>query len=108
MKTRMVEEREGEHLGPVDWDMSKWPFQPDEVQLVRLRTLIEAKEAYEVTDDGGWPRCGWARVYEVGMYDGWPYWRPGPAVLTGGIFGLVWVWADRITDIRPARSGGGA
>lgn len=43
-----------------------------------------------VTTDGGWPRCGWGDVLDVGMYDGWPYWKPVPSVYSRGPLGGEW------------------
>lgn len=40
-------------------------------------------------------RDHWRDVYEVGMYDGWPYWAPMPAVRRSGPLGPeISFWYD--------------
>lgn len=99
MKTRMVEEREGEDMGPVDW--SHEMLQRARVSLDKLKALEANPEGFLVTDDGGSPRFGWKRALALRMYDGWPYWEPGPAVLAHGPLGVTWIWVSSITDIEP-------
>lgn len=98
MKTYTETRREGEYLGPIDWaGRDAWCVQLDDQQVGWLRAIEEKPEEYEVTTDGGWPRVGWRRVIRVGMYDGWPYWKPGPALLVSGMFGSEWYWAGSLT-----------
>ncbi len=91
MKTRTVSIREGEWLGPIDWD-AEWPFEVDEKTRKALREIEANPEDFEITTDGGWPRIGWGQVFHVGMWDGWPYWRPGPAITMRGVLGTEIVW----------------
>lgn len=82
MKTRMVEERIGEWLGPVDWS---YPFtigayvNNSERQQRAIAVLKEL-----TADPKGWvyQPSGFTcfEVLNVGMYDGWPYWKPTPAI----------------------------
>jgi hypothetical protein len=110
MKTRTVTERIGELLGPVDWS---YDFRQhfggtsdariDELcaeAVATLRLLADHPDDYEVTTDGGWPSCGWGRIVAVGMYDGWPYWRPVPSVCISGTFGGEWSAFSNITSIK--------
>lgn len=109
MKTRQVTEYIGEDVGPVDWNYDffshfsgfcgsdKESYCAKHVE--RLRLLCNGEE-WEATTYGGWPRCGWGRVLKVCMYDGWPYWRPVPSVLTHGTLGGEWHPFCAITNIR--------
>lgn len=113
MKYRTVEERVGELLGPVDWsydflshfgtrcggDEQRKAFCDEAIKNLRL--LSKNPDQYEATTDGGWPRCGWGKVVEVGMYDGWPYWRPVPSVAIESTFGIAWHSFSAISSIRP-------
>ncbi len=96
----------GEYLGPVDWDnldKCRMPALTEE-QRGWLRDLEANTDAYQATTDGGWPRFCWHPVLNVGMYDGWPYWSPGPAVQTLGPLGPEWHWAYSLTGcVRKAR-----
>lgn len=90
MKTKTVTVREGEKLGPVDWEYNfeehSWDnggsINPRVIsRKVELLKKIESNpEKYEVTSDGGVPKYGWGRVTWVGMWDGWPSWKPTPYV----------------------------
>ena len=115
MKTRMVEERIGEYLGPVDWSYNFASHfdrccisNPAEKQkhidraVAWLRILAADKDKYLATTYGGWPRCGWGRVLEVGMYDGWPYWRAVPSVCLSTWLGCEWHDFSFITNLADA------
>lgn len=88
----------GENVGPIDWgyDFASWGWNrggscnpeliPDAVAALRK---VEAAHARG-------ERC---RVYlygneheviDVGMYDGWPYWKPTPSVLVKVTLGVEW------------------
>ena len=99
----------GEHLGRVDWsfdfDLGD-PLEPWRADaLARLRTLVGADEfgeldRWEATCDSGWPKVGWGRVLVVGMYDGWPYWRPVPSLLVASPLGCAWHSWSMVSGIR--------
>lgn len=76
MKTRMVEERIGENMGPIDW-----------THPMALNKPLIWREAEK--NPAGFLLNG-RRIVEIGMYDGWPYWRPTPAILRAGPLGLEW------------------
>jgi hypothetical protein len=70
MKTRTVVVREGENVGPVDWDH---PLAKDMPAIWR-----EAEQSpKDFTFDYG---HGGREILTICMYDGWPYWKPMPAV----------------------------
>lgn len=117
MRAETVTRYVGEKVGPLDWAYDfhqhcwgegRGGYNPDIMDgaIARLRTLAANPDKYEATTDGGWPRCGWGKVLDVGMYDGWPYWKPTPSVLIGGAFGAEWCSFVRVIDIRPARGEG--
>lgn len=113
MKYRTVTERIGERVGSVDWSYDFLKHfegyngcRPEDraaacdLAVSTLRTL-EAHHA-----EGDWwvtmPHSGAEfRVVAVGMYDGWPYWRPTPAVQYIGPLGFgEWLFFH---DLRSAR-----
>ena len=114
MKYHTVTVREGEKVGPIDWAYNfgghawgpgRGGANPELVaaNTELLRTLEESLasgERWEATTDGGWPRVGWKRVLDVGMYDGWPYWRPVPSVRIAGTLGPEWHSFTSITEAR--------
>lgn len=87
MKTRWVEERIGEWLGPVDWsydfDQHSWDRGTGTVNPKCINEGREVLRRMEA-EPGGWRYCpsGWSTfdVVHVGMYDGWPFWKPTPAI----------------------------
>lgn len=116
MRTRTVVEKIGEYLGPVDWsynfdqhfetcggmrDKAAYIAQ----KLDWLRKLADDPTKYEATTDGGSPKFGWHDVVAVGMYDGWPYWRPVPSVCLYGTLGTEWHSFDSITGIAERKGG---
>lgn len=116
MKTRQVTERIGEYLGPVDWGYDFLSHYgccfPENRRAIncekakdRLRLLAENPDRYMATSDGGWPRVGWGDVLQVGMYDGWPYWRPVPSVCISGTLGAEWHSFNSVTDIMEKEGG---
>ena len=92
MKYVTVTHREGEELGPVDWDhpMAGEVSERDPQLAELLRAAESDPAAFEATTYGGWPRIGWGKVVRVVMYDGWPYWSPTPTVVS-----LCWSGAHR-------------
>ncbi len=113
MKTVTVTKRIGEYFGPIDWaydfrqhfnnycgsDAQRDKYCADAVD--KLRRLTSGGE-WMATTDGGWPRFGWGKVLEVGMYDGWPWWRPVPSVCIDGPLGGEWHGFYSVTGIEPA------
>lgn len=111
----------GERMGDIDWsyDFRKHfdcycttDEQRDkrcEEAKAMLRELEEAHRegrAFQATTYGGWPRCGWGPVTDVGMYDGWPYWKPVPSVRIGS----EWTCFSSITSyesVTPNDTGNG-
>ena len=102
MRTYTTTVREGEKVGEVDWSYDfRQHFNNhctsdagrDEIcakSVQRLREIADAHSAGKVvraTTYGGWPRCGYGEVLDVGMYDGWPYWKPVPSVFTSSALG---------------------
>lgn len=47
--------------------------------------MLATKEGDELTRSGQFT----VKVFSVGMYDGWPYWKPVPAVGYVGPLGIV-------------------
>jgi hypothetical protein len=55
-----------------------------------LKEIEADPQKYMATTDGGWPKIGWKRVIQVGMYDGWPFWKPIPSFQLAGPLGAEW------------------
>lgn len=95
MKTRMVEERIGEYLGPVDWsyDFTQHDWggghggvNPDcSVRGVDFLRQLEQPARWRVMI-----HQSWHDVLQVGMYDGWPFWKPTPSVQVHTWLGPEW------------------
>lgn len=94
MKTRMVQERIGELLGPVDWSFNfdkhceAYNEELKAQAIACLRKICDEPDAqWEVRS----PYTGnWSDLLAVGMYDGWPYWRPVPSVNVATWMGGEW------------------
>lgn len=109
--------RIGEYLGPLDesfdFDTSSSTLSPNpswraklETRIRRLASVPESELGdWYATTDGGWPRFGWHRVLTVGMYDGWPHWKPWPSVCSMGPLGPEWHSYGSITNIRNHKTG---
>lgn len=82
MRTRMVEERIGENMGPVDWSH---PIAENKPPIWR-----EAEAEPEKFVFGDHDRV----IYAIAMYDGWPYWTPRPAIHHAGPIGPEWSFFD--------------
>jgi hypothetical protein len=115
VKTRTVIERIGERMGDIDYAFdfrSRYENcctsseRRDEMcaqDISRLRELehrIKAGESLDIRD-GEW----WYHVIDVGMYDGWPYWKPTPAVFVVEpvMGGGTWKFWYNIDEIRTAK-----
>lgn len=82
MRTRTVVEHVGEDMGPVDWDHPMAKALPESFRA----KLMEAEN-----NPGGFTYDAFP-VVSVCMYDGWPYWRPTPAISYVGPLKIV-EWA---------------
>lgn len=114
MRTFTEIRREGELLGPVDWSYNFLQHfggyccddagrqKVCDEKVAALRKLCDGGN-WMATTDGGWPRMCWGKVLAVGMYDGWPYWRPVPSVMIASIYGGGWHTFDQITGVMPER-----
>jgi hypothetical protein len=70
VKTHTVTVREGENVGPVDWS------HPLAADMPELWHEAERSPNEFLFDYGH----GGREIIAVCMYDGWPYWKPMPAV----------------------------
>lgn len=96
MYTRQVTERVGEYLGPIDWAYDFWAHSwdcggccnprcvEDGVRNL-IRLLREPDRRWDFCSDGVSQE-----ITLVGMYDGWPYWKPTPSVCVRSTFGAEW------------------
>lgn len=83
MRTETVTCRIGEDVGPVDWSHPYAENMPD-----HWREAEKNPEDFELLLNGMFtPRS----VSKICMYDGWPYWRPTPAILRESPLG-GWEW----------------
>lgn len=96
MRTRTITVREGEYLGPVDWSYDFWSHDWDNggcVNPVCVEDGIRALVRLVKQPETKFNRCNDGISQEilcVGMYDGWPYWRPVPSVCVMTPFGAEW------------------
>lgn len=93
MRLRQVTVREGEWLGPVDWayDFKQHDWR-DGRGGINPECSAEATEYLRalcaIVDAGGTAEVllshddRFVEVLRVGMWDGWPYWKPTPTVET--------------------------
>ena len=109
MKTRQVTERIGENMGPIDtefdWRSIGWDqegsFNPALTQgcwdaLLALNEAIHSGRKMQVLLYGNWHD-----VLDIGMYDGWPHWKPYPSVcIATTAFGAEWHGFEDITATR--------
>lgn len=81
MKTRMIEQREGENCGPIDWEH---PLAKAKPAIWREAEKDPDKFVYHDK-----------MLLAVAMYDGWPYWTPRPAIQYIGPLGTAeWTYFD--------------
>lgn len=95
MRTRMVQERIGENMGPIDWDH---PIAKDKPDTWRLAEQSPIDFLYNGR-----------QIIEIGMYDGWPYWTPTPAIhfvgpLNSGEWHFFNSYGTRPDSIQPRRA----
>lgn len=121
MRTYTETVREGTKVAEVDWSYDfRQHFNNyctsddgrDEICAKSVQRFREIAEAFaagktvRATTYGGWPRCGYGEVLDVGMYDGWPYWKPVPSVFTrSALGGGEWHCFAMLTDYEPANAG---
>lgn len=110
MQYRTVVVREGERLGDIDWSYDfashGWTASrgghnpeliPREVELLReVERAFKAGERVLVRLEGE----TYEPVCDVGMYDGWPFWKPTPSVKSSTWLGASW---HPFTSIRGVR-----
>lgn len=77
MKTHTVTVHEGENVGPVDWE------HPHAKDMPPIWREAEQNPKGFVFDYGH----GGREILSICMYDGWPYWKPMPAVCYVGPLG---------------------
>jgi hypothetical protein len=89
MKTwqETITHREGEWLGPIDYsyDWNQYNTFPNNPEY-RLKKIEKLKEIEKLFQAGEKIRIYYdpilaGELLEIGMYDGWPFWKPTPAVL---------------------------
>ncbi len=108
MKTRTVVERVGELLGPVDWSYDFRSHFNNHCCSDELRDAECAKSVEmlrQLASGGAWDvwiahSSYFVPMLEVGMYDGWPYWKPVPSVATSTWLGGEWHSFSCVQAIR--------
>lgn len=101
--------RHGELLGPVDWSYNfRQHFDrmgsPENTKNEYCERAVELLR--RISEPGEWRvylshSSVWKDVYQVGMYDGWPYWKPTPALMTSGTLGPEWHFFCDLQDVAP-------
>ena len=87
MKTRQVTERIGENLGPIDWTFDFKSFDAttqdhrieSAAELRKMEVAFNEKESGDVIMAHMSVTQTSSEVLAIGMYDGWPFWRPIPS-----------------------------
>ena len=85
MYTRTVTERVGSACGPIDWS------HPTAKDMPEIWKEAEKEPDKYLLENGGWLH---RRIYQICMYDGWPYWKPTPAICFEGPLGPEWAFFD--------------
>ena len=80
MRYETVEVRIGEAVGPIDWEHDTAKTKPP---LWREAERNPASFLYNGRS-----------IVQICMYDGWPYWRPRPAIQYMGPIGVAWTFFD--------------
>lgn len=100
MKTYMVQQQEGERMGDLDYSYNflqhyanygsteEWKKERCEKTVEMLKEVEKLlKEGKKImVDMSGYRK----ELFDVGMYDGWPYWKPTPALLVKGNWSAEW------------------
>lgn len=104
MKTRTVTVQEGEKLGPIDWSYDfkqhDWSEGRGGMNPAFTAPAVEVLREVERRFNAGEKLAVWTAgdyrhdVYDIGMYDGWPFWKPTPCVfISSPLGGGTWeVW----------------
>lgn len=87
MRTWTETHSEGTEVGPIDWD-HPWAKELPEAFRTTLQEAEKEPEAFVISPSG----FSTFRLIRVCMYDGWPYWKPGPAIQYYGPLGPEWTW----------------
>jgi hypothetical protein len=87
MRTEMREVRIGEWLGPIDWtfdfEAERSTSSDPNRNAKCIKMLHEVEDGLARGERWLVSAYGVSReVINVGMYDGWPYWKPTPTYLT--------------------------
>lgn len=68
--------------------------------ILEIETALESGKGIDANVSGYW-----REVYSVAMYDGWPYWKPMPAVCVSGTLGPEYHFFYDLLDVRQRKSG---
>lgn len=99
MTYKTITVREGELIGPVDWSYDfRQHFSTMGCSEQRKDEACEHRKGLlkKIEDEPGTWKVSLSHssvsrdVLDVGMYDGWPFWKPTPAILTTGTLGPEW------------------
>jgi hypothetical protein len=100
VRTYQVTRREGELLGDIDWNykfsdhIETRGGPPESKAHFLFNQILNLWQAERIHKDGVLLRVRegeyWHDLIAVGMYDGWPYWKPVPAILISGPIGSEW------------------
>lgn len=72
MRTRTITVHEGEDMGPVDWSH---PTAKDMPPI--WREAEQHPDGFMLCENGSFTA---REIFKICMYDGWPYWKPTPAI----------------------------
>lgn len=99
MRYQQVTERIGELLGPVDWsyDFESHCWGPDKGGTNPAIVESSKRVLRQICDepDAKWMvgishSDGLHELLAVGMYDGWPHWKPTPCICVSTWLGAEW------------------
>lgn len=99
MITRTYTERIGEYLGPIDWDYdfaqhdwhgSRGGVNPEITAASRLLLKKLETDLNQNRECKVWIYGIRHQVIKVGMYDGFPFWKPTPSICVDTHSGVEW------------------
>ena len=115
MRAKQVTQYEGELLGPIDWshNFSDWfdswcvsettrrdmLFEQIELLWQIERAHLKGERIEVLT---GFGSDYWYPLLGIGMYDGWPWWKPMPSICVYRVLGAEWHQKPKISAWRPA------